>query len=249
MAAERQLRVTFRRVRGERASERRVLAVFCPRQTQAVELGECNDCPHCEGLSVDQTDRPTFLRCRWAHDADPVGVAASSQAWTEPPPDTLLQSVMTSPARCVPPDLSIDALVKLFLEQGISATPVVDERGRAIGIVSKTDVLRRFANDGHVGMEVDGDSTTSLDIGLTSELASGNRVRDVMTHVVFTLQAEASLSRAAALMAYEGVHRVVVVAADGTAIGIVSSLDILRWLASRDGYIVPSPRASVLKTS
>jgi CBS domain-containing protein len=32
-------------------------------------------------------------------------------------------------------------------------------------------------------------------------------------------------------MAYEGVHRVPVVAADGRVVGILSSLDVVRWLA------------------
>ena len=43
---------------------------------------------------------------------------------------------------------------------------------------------------------------------------------------------------AAALMAYENIHRVPVVAADGAVIGIVSAMDIVRWVAEQDGYVV-----------
>ena len=35
-------------------------------------------------------------------------------------------------------------LLALFVDQGISATPVVDEQGRPIGFVSKTDVVRQL---------------------------------------------------------------------------------------------------------
>ena len=64
-------------------------------------------------------------------------------------------------------------------------------------------------------------------------------VRDIMTHIVFSLSQDAPISRAAALMSYEGIHRIVITSPQGAAVGIVSSLDILRWLARRDGYVVP----------
>jgi hypothetical protein len=40
-------------------------------------------------------------------------------------------------------------------------------------------------------------------------------------------------------MAYEGLHHVIVTAGDGRPIGIVSSLDVLRWVARQSGYIMP----------
>ena len=54
---ERSLKVTFRRVQSERAETTRVLAVFCPRRTQVLDLRQCQTCEHCEGLCVDPTDR------------------------------------------------------------------------------------------------------------------------------------------------------------------------------------------------
>ncbi len=58
--------------------------------------------------------------------------------------------------------------------------------------------------------------------------------------LVFSLPEHASLAQAAALMALEGVHRIPVVAADGKVVGIVSSLDLMRWMARRGGYVLPS---------
>jgi len=245
---ERQLKVTFRRVRRESAAGERVLAVFCPRRTEAVDLRDCHACEHCRGLCVDPTDRDTFLRCVWSPDDADVP-AAPRGAPSARPHETLLASVMTTPARCIAPELSIAELVKVFLEEGISAAPVVDRHGRAVGIVSKTDVLRFCAEEGsepHPELATDADR--SLDVGVDIRIDINRTrdgeiaVRDIMTHVVFTLHAEASVSRAAALMAFEGVHRLVVVDADGCAVGIVSSLDILRWMARQDGYVVPNPR-------
>jgi predicted transcriptional regulator len=40
-------------------------------------------------------------------------------------------------------------------------------------------------------------------------------------------------------MAYEKVHRVVVTDIAGNVVGLVSSIDVLRWLACHDGYAIP----------
>jgi len=56
--------------------------------------------------------------------------------------------------------------------------------------------------------------------------------------MTFSLPESATLSRAAAVMAYEGVHQIPVVASDGTIVGLISALDVARWLAQHDGYLV-----------
>ena len=57
-----------------------------------------------------------------------------------------------------------------------------------------------------------------------------------MTPVAFTLEETAPLAYAAALMATEGVHRLPVVALDGKVVGILSSMDVLRWMAEASGF-------------
>lgn len=252
MPQERNLKVTFRRVQSELTGASRVLAVFCPRLTEVVDLRQCQGCAQCEGLCVDPTDRDTFVRCNWTavgaiepppRDTEAPSTASASAATAR---EASLASVMSTPARCVGPDLPLTDLVQLFAAEAISGAPVVDAAGHPIGIVSKTDVLRHVVPEGaRIGSDgVEPSASIELAVVSAAERGAAPTVRDVMTHVVFTLQAEASLSRAAALMAFEGVHRIVVVAADGSALGIVSSLDILRWLARKDGYVVPGPARS-----
>ena len=43
---------------------------------------------------------------------------------------------------------------------------------------------------------------------------------------------------AAAVMAAARVHRVLVVSAEGTVVGILTTLDVVRWLARKAGYTV-----------
>jgi len=151
---------------------------------------------------------------------------------------------MTRDVVKVDPDMGVEALTGIFLERGISGAPVVDRKGRAIGIVSKTDVLRdRFAR-GDSG-ELDKPQLhrsgieAPLDPGLHVEPEQGPSVRDVMTPLAFALPETASVARASALMALEGVHRLIVIDAQGDVVGILSSLDVLRWLAVNEGYVLP----------
>ena len=44
---------------------------------------------------------------------------------------------------------------------------------------------------------------------------------------------------AAALMAFEGVHRIPVVDDAGRVSGVITTLDVLRWLAQEEGYLAP----------
>ena len=49
---------------------------------------------------------------------------------------------------------------------------------------------------------------------------------------VFSIREDARVSDAAAEMAKRGVHRVPVIARDGAVVGMVSALDVMRWMAA-----------------
>jgi CBS domain-containing protein len=158
--------------------------------------------------------------------------------------ETTLDAIMTREVLCVPPEMDVDTLVALFLQRGISGAPVIGKDGRVLGVVSKTDVLRERYESEDVerverpsvrrgGYEVD------LGPGYHLLHTTDTRVADIMMPVTFVLPENARVSRAAALMALEGVHRIPVVSQDGHVTGIVSALDVLRWLALSSGYLVP----------
>ena len=120
--------------------------------------------------------------------------------------------------QCVTEEVTLPVLASCLLDGGYSGLPVVDTEGRPVGVVSKTDLLRH-------GVTPDG------------------RVKDVMTSMSFTLEDDQSVSKAAAIMAYEGIHRLPVVDANGKVVGLLSSLDVLHWLACKTGNTVPAPRS------
>ena len=47
------------------------------------------------------------------------------------------------------------------------------------------------------------------------------------------------LMRAAAILAFEGIHHLMIKSDDGKLVGVLSSLDVCRHLAQRSGLLVP----------
>lgn len=230
------LRVRVRRTEygpGKSVAER---TVACPLEHESVSIDRCSTCDFRECLPAEGRDAEgLFVRCRIPSERMSKGSVAG--AWTnayqtEHAIASLLQrtpvsAVMTTDVTCVDPNLAIEDLAELFLARRFSATPVVDPGGRPLGIISKTDLVRE---------QYEGASAEPSLSGL-------DKVGDVMTQTAFRLLESESLARTAALMAFERVHRIPIVSADGKVVGVVSSLDIARWLAERAGYVVPPARA------
>jgi CBS domain-containing protein len=127
---------------------------------------------------------------------------------------TPLWRVMNPRVVCVRSDLGTDSLIAMLLAHDLRSVPVIDDEGRPVGVVSRSDLLRHRRE------------------------ALAGVVADVMMCLAFSLPESATLSRAAAVMAYEGVHQIPVVASDRKVVGLISALDVARWLAQHDGYLV-----------
>jgi CBS domain-containing protein len=128
--------------------------------------------------------------------------------------------IMTRDVTCARRDLGARFLVDLMTRHRIGCMPVVEEPGRPVGMVTKYDVLERLQHDQE-------DETA----GFATCTAN-----DLMMPLAITLGSHATVAHAAALMAAEDVHHLPIVDEDGRLIGIVSSMDIVRWLARNDGF-------------
>jgi CBS domain-containing protein len=164
-------------------------------------------------VGVDESDIELSCSNEEALDPGQAGRAKGRRAETVP-----VSAIMTEHVICVHPDLPLDELASVLLENGIGGAPVVDVAGRPVGIASKTDLLRWFRGRG--------------------QAAERGTVADIMTPLTFVLPAAESIAKAAALMAFEHIHRVPIVAASGQVVGIATSHDLLTWLARSSGYIV-----------
>ena len=104
------------------------------------------------------------------------------------------------------PDDTVETVTARLREHHVGCVPIVDGENRPTGIVTKLDLLECGA-------------------------ASRATAREVMMPLAMTLGAQATIAEAATLMSREGFHHVLIVDQDRALIGVVSTLDLARWLA------------------
>lgn len=128
--------------------------------------------------------------------------------------DAKVEEVMTAQVIAVRPKDNLVRATARVLDEKISAVPVLDEDGRPLGIITKSDLL------------------------LSAVRGEVKTAREAMSSPASTIPQSAPLSLAAAQMAKLGFHRLVVVDGEGVAVGILSSMDVLRWLAHHAGFVI-----------
>ncbi|MER6102939.1 CBS domain-containing protein [Streptomyces sp. NPDC001832] len=122
--------------------------------------------------------------------------------------------LMTPTAISVQRETTFKEIARLLDEFGVTAVPVVDENGCAVGVVSEADLLRRRGS---------GSGT--------------NAAADLMSHPAITAAPEWSAVRAARVMEKYKVKRLPVVDSGGQLIGVLSRSDLLQLFLRRDHAI------------
>jgi CBS domain-containing protein len=118
----------------------------------------------------------------------------------------------------VSPDLPLRSFEELLSGEDISGAPVTDDRGRVLGVATKTDIVRALA-----------DKVPDL-----FEIGPELTVGEVMTTGAVAVEPDTPLAEVARTMVDGGLHRVLVAEGD-RLVGIVSALDVLRAVAGRLG--------------
>ncbi|MCC6751065.1 MAG: CBS domain-containing protein [Deltaproteobacteria bacterium] len=245
------LRVMARRIFCGDGHQETSYSVFCPRRQGIIAVEDCAECSAFLGrLHLTAAEGGELLVCAGAPEVEGEEVLhrPRRKEHAGAGDKTPISQIMSRDVLCVRKDLSVEALTALFLERSISGAPVVDERGRPIGVVSKTDILREQFVAGETAVERtggpvrvrrEGGVVQNLGSGYHEEQLAGATVSDVMTPSVYALHARTSVAQASALMAFEGIHRIAVIDEGGVVVGLLSTLDVLRWLAEQEGYLLP----------
>jgi CBS domain-containing protein len=147
---------------------------------------------------------------------------------------TLVRDIMTRDPVTVRPETGVEQVIDLFVGRGIGHVPVVDDDGRAVGMISKTDVIR----DVHLRGDTEVDQSPGAmarDLRRMPPAAhvheADDQARDVMTPVVLWVPETASIAEAARVIASGQLHALLVARHDGVVVGILSANDIVAWVA------------------
>jgi CBS domain-containing protein len=119
-----------------------------------------------------------------------------------------INDVMEPDVYWVPDDMPLERAAHELASRQISGAPVCGADGKLVGMLSMKDLTEFYG----------GVHETRL-------------VREVMTPEILAVLPDDPIQQAIKLMAFEGVHRLLVIDRDQRLVGIVTSMDILRELA------------------
>lgn len=155
-------------------------------------------------------------------------------------PRLLARDLMSRPVKRLTSSTPVRAAVAFLLRHGISGAPVVDARGRWVGVFTQND-LARHVQEG-LG-DPRGDRTLEsrepvLDgSGMPTKEFARTPVRDLMTRGLFTVFPDATLEEVVRAMVSNKVHRLFVIdERQGELEGVITTMDVLRrWTRKRTG--------------
>jgi CBS domain-containing protein len=145
--------------------------------------------------------------------------------------------LMTDNPISVRADAGVGEAVALMTDRGFTAAPVIDESGRAIGVVSMTDIL--IHNREYSRLLPTGDATAYADLRhhaerlpeeMEIEIVDPTAVSEIMTPVVFVVSPDTLAVEVVRTILARRVHHVFVADDQGTLVGVISMGDVLRNL-------------------
>lgn len=122
------------------------------------------------------------------------------------------KNIMTRDVITAGPAMPVRGLATLLIKNQISGVPVVDGRGKIIGVVSEADIIAKKGKD----------------------------VRSIMSKKLFTVEEETPIEKIAELMSANKIARLPVLS-KGRIVGIVSRADIIGAIASGQPIALHTP--------
>jgi len=145
--------------------------------------------------------------------------------------------LMTSDPVSVREDAPLREAARLLMDKDISAVPVVDEAGRPVGVLSRTDLVRYLSETVcHPEPAMHGAGAASASSVGAPHVAVGElTVREIMTPAILSVPPDTTaVDVVAHLLGLGNVHRVFVEDSAGAVVGVVSARDVLRKLHRPD---------------
>lgn len=159
---------------------------------------------------------------------------------------TTVRDVMTTTVLAVRRETPLKEVARLLVERRISGLPVIDDEGQVVGVVSEADLLVKEQGPDAVPCgtldRLLGESGQARQLRAKAEARTAG---EAMTAPAITIDAAASVHRAAAQMIERRVNRLPVVDA-GRLVEIVTRADLVRSFVRSDAQLEQTIREDVL---
>lgn len=146
------------------------------------------------------------------------------------------KDIMTKNVVTIEEDMKVYELIELLAEKKISGVPVINKGKNLVGIVTKSDIMGFFLD-----FEID----LNVKIGLKDILEFEHEkseaeitperdmeIRKIMSLNPITATEDTPVEELAKIMVEKKIHRIIIIK-DNSITGIVSPLDLLRFIAGR----------------
>lgn len=140
-------------------------------------------------------------------------------------------------------DTPFKEIARLLTENDIAALPVVDDRGRPMGLVSESDLLRKASDQPGINGKV---PLPPLEAWERAK-AQGARAEELMSAPAVCARPDWNVVEAAQLMEVQRIKRLPVVDDTDRLLGIVSRRDLLRIFLRKDDAIQDEIEQDVLQ--
>ena len=142
-----------------------------------------------------------------------------------------VETIMSKKVETVGFNTSVADALKLMAAENLNAIPVVNVEMKCVGMLSRADLTETLlAEDLELARWLEAGSFGQLSAGLSST-CDGKLVREVMTHEVKSVLPSASIKSACLIMKDNHIHHLPVVNEDEKLEGILSTSDVINWLA------------------
>lgn len=131
----------------------------------------------------------------------------------------LVKDWMTTGVITVTPDTTLPDAHQLMDKHNIRRLPVLDDKGRLVGVVTRGDVRGAEPSD-----------ATTLSIWEVNYLLAKLTVGKIMTRNPITVSPEATIEKAAKLMLDNKISGLPVVDESGKEVGVITESDIFRMV-------------------
>lgn len=137
-------------------------------------------------------------------------------------------------------DATVHEAVVFLTERRISAAPVINDAGRPVGVVTEADILRHTREqaehthplpDDEVDRELrlrSGERLGDDEFGI--DIPDVTRVEDIMNPVIYAVGEATPVAEVVRQLVGRRIHRLFIVDASGSLVGVVTTLDLLSRL-------------------
>ena len=143
------------------------------------------------------------------------------------------KDIMTKEVISVKPETTIEELARLLMKRQISGAPVVDDKGKIVGIVTENDLISKNSRlhiptilrlfDAYIPL-----GTSKMESDIRKMAAS--TVEDICTKEIITVDEEASVEYIATIMTEKRIH-ILPVLKEGKLVGIIGKKDLIKGIS------------------